>query len=224
MLALYPRVLSAYRRHYACLRARLLQLGISPDTLQIFLRVYKYEQQLELWVHSKSDPIWRYFDRWEFCISSGTLGPKRREGDGQIPEGIYHIDRFNPRSRYHLSLGINYPNEADRQRADPSAPGSDIFIHGGCSSTGCVAITDEGIEPVYVLARMAKRGGQELLPVHIFPFRYTEDQWDTFAGQYPEHVSLWRELRVIAEDFDRYRRLRPVGITPGGAYRLLPLG
>lgn len=80
------------------------------------------------------------------CMQSGTLGPKRMEGDYQMPEGFYYINEFKPYSNFHLALGINYPNASDKVLSDARRPGGDIYIHGGCVSTGCIAISDQPIE------------------------------------------------------------------------------
>ncbi|MFC7667854.1 murein L,D-transpeptidase family protein [Hymenobacter humi] len=92
-----------------------------------------------------------------------------------MPEGFYQIDRFNPKSEYHLSLGLNYPNAADLALGEPD-PGGDIFIHGGEVTIGCLPITDIGIEEVYLIAVAARAAGQTLIPVHIFPFPLTESE------------------------------------------------
>jgi hypothetical protein len=103
---------------------------------------------------------------------AGELGPKRKQGDNQTPEGFYAISYFNPRSDFHLSLHIDYPNRRDRAAgADGVKLGGDIFIHGGCLSEGCLAITDEGIRELYWLAVEARSVGQRRIPVHIFPAR-----------------------------------------------------
>jgi murein L,D-transpeptidase YafK len=140
---------------------------------------------------------------------SGELGPKRREGDRQVPEGIYTVDRCNPKSRFHLSLGINYPNASDRVFADKARPGSDIFIHGGTASIGCLAMTDPVIEHLYTLAR----GSILPISVHPYPFRFSPDE--------PSTSSLWKQLAAIQRDFDRAPRVQTIQITRSGAYRLL---
>jgi len=104
---------------------------------------------------------------------AGTLGPKRMEGDYQVPEGFYYINEFNPRSNYHLALGINYPNPSDRVLSDAFKPGGDIYIHGSCVTVGCIPVTDQQIEEIYILAAYAKDQGQDFIPVHIYPIRYS---------------------------------------------------
>lgn len=218
--AIYQRVLPAYRRHYPSLRGQLARMGIACGNVQLFVRVFKYEQILEVWIKDQDTDLWLPFDQIPFCGSSGKLGPKRKEGDRQIPEGIYHVDRFNPNSRYHLSLGINYPNASDRFRGEPVTPGSDIFIHGGCESVGCVAITDEGIERVYILARIAHQAGQRQIPVHIFPFRMEPEQFDRFVAAHSRHQAFWTELLPIYRSFQADRLLRPITISLEGKYEL----
>ncbi len=97
-------------------------------------------------------------------------------GDYQVPEGFYYINEFNPRSLYHLSLGLNYPNASDRMLCDMSQPGGDIYIHGSCVTTGCIPITDGQIEELYVLAAHAKDMGQDFIPVHIFPVNFSNPE------------------------------------------------
>ena len=89
-----------------------------------------------------------------------------------MPEGFYYINEFNPRSQYYLSLGINYPNVSDKILSDSLRPGSAIYIHGSCVTVGCIPVTDQQIDELYILAAHAKSQGQDYIPVHIFPIRY----------------------------------------------------
>ena len=136
-------------------------------------------------------------------MQSGTMGPKRMEGDYQVPEGFYHINEFNPNSNYHLSLGINYPNASDRILSDSLKPGGSIFIHGNCVSAGCIAITDEPIEELYVLASEAKNQGQEFIPVHIFPVRYSNsNSLEYLNNNIKDNTYLQHFNKNIREVFD----------------------
>src|SRR6185436_20905744 len=98
---------------------------------------------------------------YKVCQQSGTTGPKRVEGDYQVPEGFYYINEFNPNSNYHLSLGLNYPNASDRLLSDSLRPGGNIYIHGNCVSTGCIPVNDEQIEEIYIITSSAKAQGQD---------------------------------------------------------------
>ncbi|HEX8659006.1 MAG TPA: L,D-transpeptidase family protein, partial [Hymenobacter sp.] len=126
---------------------RLRTCGLAPQRLEIFLRVIKTRQELEVWARNQGDNCFELLRSYPLAATSGRLGPKRRANDYQVPEGFYEIDRFNPQSHYHLSLGLNYPNADDRALGEPN-PGGDIFIHGGEVTVGCLPITDIGIEEV----------------------------------------------------------------------------
>ncbi|MFN0082095.1 MAG: murein L,D-transpeptidase family protein [Ferruginibacter sp.] len=139
----------------------------------MYLRSFKFDKQLEIWVKSNSKAGYKLFKTYKVCQQSGSMGPKRVEGDYQVPEGFYYINEFNPNSNYHLSLGINYPNASDRILSDANRPGSAIYIHGDCVSTGCIPITDAPIEELYFLASNVRNQGQEFIPVHVFPVKYS---------------------------------------------------
>jgi murein L,D-transpeptidase YafK len=112
--------------------------------------VFKNERSVE--VHA---PGWKEPRIYPMTAFSGTLGPKLREGDGQIPEGIYGIEYLNPNSSYYLSLKVSYPNASDRKRAKADGRtnlGGDIMIHGKAVTIGCVPVGDDAIEDIFYLA------------------------------------------------------------------------
>ncbi len=146
------------------------QLTWPPEAM--YIRSFKYDRQLEVWVKSNAKDPYKLFKTYKVCMQSGTMGPKRMEGDYQVPEGFYQINEFNPNSNYHLSLGLNYPNASDRILSDSIRPGNAIYIHGNCVSTGCIPIDDIPIEELYIIASYVKANGQEFIPVHVFPVRY----------------------------------------------------
>ena len=202
------------------LEKSLLQKKLHLNHIHILLRAFKHEKKLELWVKETSDASFSYLKNWNFCASSGDLGPKRKEGDKQIPEGLYHIDRFNPHSKYFLSLGLNYPNESDRIRGHAEYPGSDIFIHGDCKTIGCIPITDLLIRELYHIAEQAKSNGQTHIPLMIFPFRMTADNMAAFSSRYEKHKNFWRELRVFYDYFTETKEMPAYFIAPDGTYSL----
>ena len=108
---------------------------------------------------------------------SGILGPKRQEDDWQIPEGFYHIDRFQPDSKFYISLGIGYPNTSDKILGVKDNLGCDIFIHGGCATVGCIPITDDQIKELYLVALETQSNSERRIPVHIFPARLMMRGW-----------------------------------------------
>lgn len=119
---------------------------------ELALLAFKQEKRLELWVFEQNR--WQYLYSFPVLAASGRLGPKLKEGDRQVPEGIYQIVLLNPYSQFHLSLKINYPNDFDLSHARQEGRdqlGGDIFIHGNAVSTGCLAMGNTVIEDIYYL-------------------------------------------------------------------------
>ncbi len=128
------------------------QLSYPPA--EVTLVFLKDEKTLAL--YGSSDRKWKKVKTYPVFAASGGPGPKLKEGDRQVPEGIYRVELLNPRSRFHLSLRLNYPNEWDRKHAEAegrSNLGGDIMIHGNAVSIGCIAIGDSAIEEVFTLAK-----------------------------------------------------------------------
>lgn len=142
---------------------------ISYPPTDIALIGLKAEKRLELWARDASSEAWRHVRDYPVLGASGVAGPKLREGDGQVPEGLYRIVALNPNSRFYLSMKLDYPNEFDRARgADDGRAelGGDIFIHGKTASIGCLAMGDEAIEELFVLV---VRTGMERVRVVLAP-------------------------------------------------------
>jgi len=207
----YKRVRVAYAEKEAMMNQLLGKQTIIRDSLEIFIRVIKNEKLLELWGKNKNEKEFRLITTYNFCATSGDPGPKIRQGDRQIPEGFYHIDRFNPASKFYLSLGINYPNPTDLLRNSNENPGGDIFIHGNCVTIGCIPITDDKIKELYIFAVEARNNGQEVIPVHIFPARLTEKEMEYLQKAYrnnPELLEFWIELQLGYAYFETQKTLR----------------
>ena len=145
----FSRVARARSATDARLRTVFETHGVPYPASEIFLRVFKHERLLELWARPAPEAAFVLVKTYPVCALPGQLGPKRRMGDVQVPEGFYFIDQFNPESAFHLSLRVSYPNLADRMRREALALGGDIFIHGGCETVGCVPIENHNIEEVY---------------------------------------------------------------------------
>jgi murein L,D-transpeptidase YafK len=188
---------------------------------EVFLRWLKREAVLELWARNPHRRF-RLIASYPILASSGEPGPKRREGDRQVPEGFYEIDRFNPQSAFHLSLGLNYPNASDRVLSDPEQPGCDIFIHGKDVSIGCAPIGDAAIDEVYLAALDAHAQGQARIAVYVFPARMSGPEWEQFAAseisRRPELESFWAQLQPAFDSFERRRVLPSITVTADGRY------
>jgi murein L,D-transpeptidase YafK len=217
------RVKTARAARQAAIRERFRQAGLAYPPRELFLRAFKHEAELELWAR-ENDESFRLVTTWRIVAASGRPGPKRREGDRQVPEGFYVVDRFNPESSYHLSLGLNYPNASDRLRGDRDHPGSDIFIHGSDHTIGCLPLGDRAIEELYLIALDAHHRGQREIAVHIFPARMAGATWNDLAraesAANPKLKDFWEELRPAYEAFERTRRVPAVRVEPDGAYRM----
>lgn len=209
------RVARAREEKEAGLRARFKEVGVAYPAKRLFFRAFKRERELEMWAGDAAGKL-KLVQTYRVAAASGELGPKRKEGDRQVPEGVYVVDRFNPRSSFHLSLGLNYPNASDRIRSDKKKPGGDIFIHGDQRSIGCLAMTDPVIREIYVCALDAKRP----IAVHIFPTRLDSAGMRELGLSHPEWTSFWRELQPIYAAFEKSRQVPKVSVDASGAYRL----
>ena len=188
----------------------------------IYIRSFKYDSQLEVWVKYDNNEKYKLFKTYKVCALAGSLGPKRMQGDYQVPEGFYYINEFNPRSLYHLSLGLNYPNASDRILGDSLQPGGDIYIHGKCVTSGCIPIMDQQIEELYILAAHAHSQGQDFIPVHIFPVNFKNEKSNAYLGRYlkqfPEYIKLSNELKQAFNYFEKTKTLPVIMIGSKGEY------
>lgn len=182
-----------------------------------FIRVFKYENTLEAWLQNPKTKRFELYKTYPICNYSGTLGPKRREGDRQAPEGFYEIGagQMNPWSQYHLSFNLGYPNEYDRAQGHT---GSNLMIHGNCKSDGCFAITDNGIEDVYLIVEASIRAGHDV-PVHIFPFRMTNYNMTMHYGD--KWLPFWQNLKQGYDAFES-TRIPPEIALAGHRYHVAP--
>ncbi|MDR0996675.1 MAG: hypothetical protein LBL69_03310, partial [Zoogloeaceae bacterium] len=135
----------------------------------------------------------------------------------------YRIDRFNPKSSYHLSLGLDYPNAADRKRSQAEKLGGDIFIHGSIRTVGCLPITDDKIKELYLYAVLAKENGQKDIPVYVFPFAMNEANQTQFSRRYaerPDLLAFWQNLRQGYVRFVQTQQALKWQATENGEYRI----
>ena len=155
----------------------------------ILARLYKEENRFEVWMEKNGR--FQFFKSYGICSWSGELGPKLKEGDRQAPEGFYVVTpaQMNPRSKFYLSFNLGYPNFYDRSLG---RTGSQLMVHGECSSRGCYALTNPNIEEVYLLARDAFKNGQRRFHVHAFPFRL--NAFNYFRHRDNKWMDFWKNL------------------------------
>jgi murein L,D-transpeptidase YafK len=218
----FPKVLDLMNRKEDTLRKQFREKGLAWPARYIYIRSFKYDSELEVWVKNSKEERYQLFKTYKICAMAGTLGPKRMAGDYQVPEGFYYINEFNPKSEYHFALGLNYPNASDHILSDSVQPGGDIYIHGSCVTTGCIPITDAQIEELYVLAMHAKDLGEDFIPVHIFPVNFDNPRSVEYLNKYlqssSEYTSFARSMRSAFNYFDKYREVPFVMVNGKGEY------
>ena len=218
----YPKMSEMMSREDDTLRKQFAVKQLVWPARFIYIRSFKYDSEMEVWVKNRQNEKYKLFKTYKICALAGSLGPKRMAGDYQVPEGFYYINEFNPRSLYHLSLGLNYPNASDRMLCDLSQPGGDIYIHGSCVTTGCIPITDGQIEELYVLAAHAKDMGQDFIPVHIFPVNFNSTRsvayLNHFLANFNEFVPFEKSMQNAFFYFEKNHQVPPVIVNPKGEY------
>jgi murein L,D-transpeptidase YafK len=217
-----PKVLDLMNRKEDTLRKQFREKGLVWPARFVYIRSFKYDSELEVWVKNNKEERYQLFKKYKICAMAGTLGPKRMAGDYQVPEGFYFINEFNPKSEYHFALGLNYPNASDHILSDSVQPGGDIYIHGSCVTTGCIPITDAQIEELYVLALHAKDLGEDFIPVHIFPVNFSNPRSVEYLNKYlqtfSEYASFVRSMRSAFNYFEKYREVPFVMVNGKGEY------
>lgn len=189
----------------AVLQQRLRDKGVSL-TAPVLIRIFKSESDMEIWKAKGSTYV--LFATYPICHWSGTLGPKLKTGDKQAPEGFYTVDR--PRA-YHVgrwprSLDLGFPNIFDQSQA---RTGSDILVHGGCSSVGCFAMTNPVMDEIHLLTTAAIEAGQPEVPVQVLPFRMTDENMKANANS--PWAAFWTNLKEGSDYFER--KLRPPQVS-----------
>lgn len=194
-------------------KARLGQMG-SSEKAPMLVRIFKRESELEVWKKVEKTDKFELFRTYKICAWSGDLGPKIREGDRQSPEGFYDVTPglMNPRSNYFLAFNLGYPNRFDRSHG---RTGSNIMVHGDCSSRGCYAMTDEKIGEIYALARETFKGGNKSFQVQVFPFKMNATNLAEFSDS--KHMSFWRDIKVGYDHFELTKQ-RPKWDVCNGRY------
>ncbi len=216
------RMPGVYKNADDSVQAQFAKMHLQFPPAAMYIRSFKFDRQLEVWVQENAGDAYKLFKTYKVCMQSGTTGPKRMEGDYQVPEGFYHINEFNPNSNYHLSLGLSYPNSADRILADAQRPGSAIYIHGDCVSTGCIPIKDGPIEELYVIASYVKANGQEFIPVHVFPIKYSEKKSAEYLATaikenpYLQHFN--ENIKQVFTYFETNKKLPVILVNKSGDY------
>ena len=205
----FPRPSEAFQKKQDTLQKQFEEKKLEWPAKYMYIRSFKYDSQLEVWVKNDLKDKFQLFKTYKVCALAGTLGPKRMEGDYQVPEGFYYINEFNPRSNYKIL-------------SDATRPGSAIYIHGSCVTVGCIPITDQQIDELYVLAAFSKSQGQDFIPVHIFPIRFDKDKSVKYLESLTKTDNRLKAFADRMEDaydyFEKYKQMPVVLISENGDY------
>jgi murein L,D-transpeptidase YafK len=177
--------------------AKMEALDTTPSSPTL-IRTYKKEAELEIW-KMKSNGEYALLKTYPMCRWSGQLGPKKREGDMQVPEGFYSIapGQMNPNSHYYLAFNVGYPNAYDRAYG---RTGGNVMVHGVCSSAGCFSMTDEQVADIYAIARDSFAGGQREIQLQSYPFHMTAENMAKF--RLDPNIDFWKNLKDGSDHFE----------------------
>lgn len=183
-------------------QSRLAAIG-SSNAEPMVVRIFKESSELEVWKRTTIGGQYALFRSYKICAWSGVLGPKLKEGDRQAPEGFYSVrpGMLNPQSALYLSFNTGFPNKFDQAWG---RTGTNLMVHGGCSSAGCYAMTDEEIKEIYALARESFAAGAQSFQLQMFPFRMTSDNLARYADD--PNAGFWADLKLGSDLFEATRR------------------
>lgn len=219
----YSRVKNAFENEWPKVKNELTAKGIKPgEAMDVFIRIFKLDMLMEVWVKNKSNKTYTLWKNIEVCALSGEAGPKRKEGDGQVPEGFYNIDLYNPTSNYYLSMRVSYPNASDKILGKKGSLGGAIMIHGNCVTIGCVPITDEKIKELYPLClESANSGGK--VKTEIYPCKPGTDKMKKLQNAYANNkdfIQLWESLTEAYNYFERNKYQPTIKVNAKGNYSI----
>jgi murein L,D-transpeptidase YafK len=218
----FKKVTTAFDAREEVLKQEFEGKGLVWPARYMYLRSFKYDSKLEVWVKSEKSEKYKLFKTYKVCALAGNFGPKRFEGDYQVPEGFYYLNQFKPNSNYHMALGVNYPNPSDRVLSDPVKPGAEIFIHGSCVTVGCIPLTDPIIEELYVLAAITRNAGQDYIPIHVMPVMFKNEKSLEKLTKFVETRTEYKPMVSVFEKvyyyFNQYRNLPTILIGEKGEY------
>lgn len=194
----------------------LLGFNSKVTPKETFIRVFKYEKELEVWTYDKG--AYQLLKTYNICGLSGKFGPKRYEGDLQVPEGAYQVTKLNQHSNYHKSIKINYPNKSDSIISKHPKKGGEIYIHGKCVSVGCIAIGDKAVDELYSIVSQSQK-----TTVHVYPARYDthNDYIRDNLERYPWLHRFETNLAQLYYYFEDNKILPVIDIDDSGRYKIV---
>lgn len=212
------RVKLAYDTKWQDLQKLMQAKKINPQKFSLYLRAFKLEKEFEIWAKNADDSKFQLLKTIPICASSGDLGPKRKEGDLQVPEGFYEINAFNPNSSYNLAIKVSYPNASDRIKGAANRLGGDIMVHGECCTIGCIPLQNDPIRDVYILCVEARNRSNKI-KIDIFPCKFSKQNISLLKENYSaDKMSFWESIKEGYSYFEEYKELPKVTVNKKGDY------
>lgn len=195
------------------LRGGLSRIGVRLGD-PVFIRVFKEENELELWMKPQGEPDYTLFKVYRIKDWAGAPGPKLREGDGQTPEGFYYISasRMIPDSKHFLAMDLGFPNDYDTYHG---RTGKDMLVHGSGRHAGSFALGAANMSEIYTLAQAAMDDGQPFFRVNVFPFRMTDKRMELEWRRQPRWISFWQNLKEGYDFFENVNYPPDVAVQAG---------
>jgi murein L,D-transpeptidase YafK len=205
------------------LKAAFLAANLQYPPRFVYWRVFKKERQMELWAADSVHHRYKLVKTYNIMALSGNLGPKRCEGDFQVPEGYYHINQYNPYSNFYLSFKVSYPNKSDSILGKKGNYGGQIFVHGDSVTIGCLPMNDDVIKELYWCNIQAQglRDTNYHIPIHIYPCRMVSANWQYLKSYYnfdPIRLEFWKNLQEGYNYFELMRCPPRILVDPKGKY------
>jgi len=215
----YPKVKQSYNEKWTAISKNLKTQGVDSANYKVLIRIFKEEKLMEVWLKSKNADKYVHYGNYDICRSSGDIGPKRKEGDMQVPEGFYKVNFFNAFSDYYLGMQINYPNQSDLMLGKRPY-GGQIMIHGNCVTIGCIPITDDKIKEVYLLCLFSKGAGNEVA-VDGYPFKLDSKKLEEAKKNYDKTlIDFWKNLKIVYDYFEQKHLLPVISVDKNGLYKI----
>ncbi len=205
------------------LKTAFLEQNLQYPPKFIYWRVFKREQIMELWAADSAHHRYKLIKSYHIVKLSGQLGPKRVEGDFQVPEGYYFINQYNPYSNFYLSYKISYPNKSDSILGIKGNYGGQIFVHGDSLTIGCMPMSNPVIKELYWCNIQAQdnKDTNYHIPIHIYPCRMTANNWKFLNKYYnydKEKIKFWGNLQAGYNYFELMRTPPSLLVDNKGAY------
>ena len=215
----YPKVKQSYNEKWETISKTLKAKGVDSANYKVLIRIFKEEKLLEVWLKSKNAAQYVHYSNYAICRSSGDLGPKRKEGDMQVPEGFYKVNFFNAFSDYYLGMQINYPNQSDVILGKRPYGGPNM-IHGNCVTIGCIPITDDKIKEVYLICLFSKGAGHNVA-IDCYPFKLNAKKLEEAKKNYDKSlIDFWNNLKMVYDYFEQKHLLPIINVDKTGMYKI----